>query len=350
MGVGTFSSDFHGTGGTFIVDGPLATETDYEAYKVEAGDDPMEYTEWMIQEDEDFNEDLVGALSELCRQLGMTLGKRRRLEASRAPFDSDFVAIGDNDIVAVGWRSWENDFIIGVGPDRAWLGYLDEGGAEAIREKARPVEALREEFGVLQQAIQDYVRLGLMERGYECRFKTSGYTSASYDKPDDIEKAKADLKVTIDAVSKSLEMNAEDALNVATEEQRIALAHAVLSDSSFDLKIEVVLYDHDDSSVTTYDPAAETFAAQMAVPEEFRGGMAALEVVEDGLSAVPRNEAFAPFFASLQARRRGDVLVLSVDEYVKAAGEPLVVEYNDGPQNFAVEFDGAAAGSTPKAG
>lgn len=32
MGTGTYSSDFHGTGKTFIVDGPLARQEDFDAH------------------------------------------------------------------------------------------------------------------------------------------------------------------------------------------------------------------------------------------------------------------------------------------------------------------------------
>lgn len=331
MGVGVYDSNFHGTGGTFIVRGPLAEQEHYDAYAAEQGDHALSFEDWAKDEYDEFNRDLVEAVEDAGRELGFGVFTRDNFRADRAAFDSDFVGVLDGGMVEVGWRSWQHDFVVGVGGARNWGDWMADPMAYAeqiIEETGRPPTQVKATYEAYAGMVQEFVRLKVMQAGMECSYKTSGYTSSNYQMPDDVEEKLEMLKRGVVAVRESFNRPIEDVLKGLSPTDRVALTKdlALLASEQGDrddylpVKVQIPVVHH--GSVLLYSPWAEDARAAMIVPDEVRDAVGKAEE----LTAVPRNLETAAWFRELQAKRRGQVIVVTADEWVEATGEDCVLD------------------------
>lgn len=246
MGVGVFSSTFEGRGSTVLVSGTLCTREDYDAYREnfqgEDGDEsePMPYEHWARQECDDDLANLAGALQSLAESLGGTkafLGRR----AERADFDHDFARLGSDSHWEIGVRGWEHDHVVGVAVGgvlgAAMANPEGEAGIQAVLEfRATPAE-LSQRGDTLQDALAECVRFELMANGFDCRFKTSGYTSSAYTVPEDLPAAQAAAKAAVVAAVAAVQAMADrDLLGLDTPLRRELLKEAVAEGAGRNLR------------------------------------------------------------------------------------------------------------------
>lgn len=335
MGVGVYESDFQGLGHTFGVSGPLLVEADYEQFMKESGaGQAISFETWSQDQYDEANEELVAAVERACRELGFSIENRQGFRAARADFDSDFVAIADDGVVAVGWRSWESDFVIGIGPTRYADEKLGYDAEYAVRELGRNPETFRAEYESQASAVEEFTRLSLLKLGLDCRYKTSGYTSAAYELPANVDARLAELKADIVAGTTKLTAGPSNALAQidASERQKIVK-------TAVDERMVVVF------------PVAEIRGDQRrlhlhAVSDDYPDGFAVVASMEapkelygyfrdqgDGLTAIPRDARTESWFAAYQAYIRRADLIASADEIAAATGEAVIVRMYDGSDN-----------------
>ena len=351
MGVGVYESDFQGLGHTFGVSGPLLVEDDYEQFLKESGADlesVPSFESWSQDQYDQANEELVGAVENACRELGFSIENRQAFRAARAGFDSDFVAIADDGVVAVGWRSWESDFVVGIGPTKAADEKLGYDAAYAVRELGRDPETFRTEYESQASAVEEFVRLSLLKVGLNCRYKTSGYTSAAYVLTDAADARLAELKAEIVAGTAKLTASPSEALALidASERQKIVKTAvdermvvvfpvAEIKGDQHRLHLHVVSDDYADGYAVV---------ASMEAPKELYGYFRGQD---DGVTAVPRDSRTEGWFASYQTSIRRADLVASADEIVAAIGEAVTVRIYDGSDN---SVDVMTLADAPEAG
>lgn len=335
MGVGVYSSDFNGSGGTFLVSGPLASQEDYEEFRanqLESGEDSdfvMDYSDWSQDQYNDFNQELIVTLERAGQALGLSVEPRKpgSYGLVSAEFDREFTRIMECPFLEVGWRSWEHDFVIGVGgsgnwPD--WMGSPDAYADEIIQETGRPAGTAAELYGKLAKNVQEYMKLSLLESGMECRYRTSGYTTGSYAVPDDIAAQKELIKGEITQGLQTLAMPREEALATASKEDRIEVARHLAGENFVDIRPKVIAFDADEQAAVLYDLRdLDEAEAVIALPQEVLDSLKSLGYSK-GLNAFPRNSDTENFLATLQ-RKRDTRLILTADEVAAATAEDCVV-------------------------
>lgn len=289
MGVGVYHNDFNGSGSTFLVSGTLATQEEYEAYvedlrSNDPDEEPMSYEAWCTQEAENEWENLNSILLEVGRELGMDLCTDRE----DATFGDDFLLRFSEGPVEAGIRSWQHDHVIGAGA--AAPKYADITAQDIVgNPEAYAADTLRvDTYGMIASAFAEracafsedvltYIRLRLMQSGFDCRFRTSGYTSKAYTRPDDFE---AELQPLRERVSQHIDWfgrGAEESLKAlgSTPEGRVTLIQEIMrirkDDPDYgrrpgDLQLRVPLYDPDDRHLLFYDPDELQDNAQDAEP------------------------------------------------------------------------------------
>lgn len=208
MGVGVYRSDFSGAGKTFGVSPDFRGADDYEAAVRDAvaeGEAPPSresFLQDLYNSDED---DMINQVEEVLAGLGFDMAERGHLNLNvknRAPFDSEFVYVGEKESIAVGWRSWESDYVIGVGPSRQWLDRMQdpEAYADEIQEDTgRSAVEVHSAHMVAVEAVTSALIKHMTSMGIDCRYPTSGYTTAGYSKATEDE-----VKVAADAASAAL--------------------------------------------------------------------------------------------------------------------------------------------------
>lgn len=352
MGVGVYESDFQGLGHTFLVSGPLLVEEDHAKWLKESGADDdfaPSFEVWSQDQYDQANEELVASVEQACGELGFSIEKRDRFRAARAGFDSDFVAIADDGVVAVGWRSWENDFVVGIGPTGSADERLGYDAEFALRELGRDPETFRTEYEAQASAVEEFVRLWLVKVGLECRYKTSGYTSAAYALPEDADARLAALKNEIVAGTAKLTAGPSDALaqidgserqkivKMAVDERMVVVFPvAEVKGEERRLHLHAVSDDYQDG----YAVVASTDA-----PKELSGYFRGLD---DGVVAIPRDTRTEGWFAAYQASMSRADLVASADEVAAATNEAVTVRIYDGAGNSVnVVTVAEAAEATP---
>lgn len=346
MGVGVYQSDFQGLGHTFLVTGPLLVEEDHEQYLKESGADPdtASFETWSQDQYDQANEELVSSVEQACRELGFLVENRDGFRAARADFDSDFVAIADDGVVAVGWRSWESDFVIGVGPTRRADERLGYDAEYAVRELGRNPEAFRGEYEAQASAVEEAIRLALLKIGLECRYKTSGYTSATYTLPDGADDRIAALKNEIRAGTARLTADPSDALAQIDANERQKIIETAVNERMV-VVFPVAEVNGDERRLHLHavnEDYADGYAvvASMDVPKEL---LAYFHRLEDGVTAIPRETRTEDWFASYQASIRRADLVAAADEIAAAIGEPVTIRKYDGSDNSVDVFTVAEA-------
>jgi len=367
MGVGVYESDFNGTGGTFLIDGPLGDKDDYDRYvrdriadekgcrpedvrlEEDGHDGPVDdpgdhgvasYEDWSQEQYDDFNLELVEAVERAGRELGFGVNQRRGFRAERAGFDSEFVGVASCGAVEVGWRSWQHDFVVGVGPVRQWREWMaspDSYAEDVVEATGRSPAKVAAAYADLAAKVQEYVRLRLMADGFECRYRTSGYTTGRYEHPEgfDAEARAEALKGEVAALAAYLEASPEQALAQADREERVALARTLRERNDGchfgrdhnEIGTEIPVYAPGRDAILLFNPYVANPRASLPVPDALRPFLRGLDAA-DGLAAVPRTEETEAWFAEQAARPgfRGEPrLLVSADEYAEAVGEECVV-------------------------
>jgi len=347
MGVGVYTSDFDGTGKTFLVSGPLGRDEDFEEYLKDA-DEPVSRETWMQDEYDDFNVLLIETVEEAAGELGFNSNDRRGFTADRAEFDSDFVAIAGNDVLGIGWRSWEHDFVIGVAALSDWHGWLTGDADDFLANKGWPVEQARGEYEELVDAVSEYVRIALMQRGIDCRYRTSGYTSSAYEIQGDADTRKAELRSKVEVLMKSLGMEASSRILASNSAQRVALLKEIDSLGVTDvMTIAVPFYDADEDHLLLWDiEKNRPLMVSGASPELLEHARSLPR--SGGLAPLEWNDATDDFLKGYLRRRAGDTLIVTVPEYQEAIGDSLTISYKDDDrETVVIEFKGGDQAALP---
>lgn len=334
MGYGVYDSDFDGTGGTFLVSGPIPTEEGYAAYVADCrsdGDEPLPEDAWREQECEDFESDLDDALRGAVSDIGLTLAKRTRGSYPRAGFDEDFTLRAEGDQVAVGLRQWQHDYVIGVAASARMAEALadPEGEAATFLETGRLPEAYKAIYDGARDAVQDYVRLRMMQDGFECRFRTSGYTSGTYEKPEDMKAAMAEALNAARAGLRRLDQQPDDALRDLDAAGRVAYLSAVReAGGEPPFPVAVPLFEAGTRTLHLLVPGEpDTGFTRTPTPAEM-AWLSGLPTDADGNAPLPD----APEAAALVSRIQGSEyhLVVTAHEYAAATGEECEVSWDGG--------------------
>jgi hypothetical protein len=328
MGVGVYSNDFQGTGGTFIVSGPLNDDQD---------------------ENQLFYEDMLQVLYNAGRDLGIVRDLEGEEPKYRASFDTDFVGVMEAPKHGVGVRSWEHDFIVGVGARERgeWQDMLanrDSYATQIIEMTGRSPEAFEKLCSELSDNLLTYMRLSLQEAGLECRFRTSGYTTQEYPLEKDGESMMVDLIPVIQEQIRLLDAPIHHGLREQSEEERAQTMKAIFDMPAGDrwtieksLGVAVPLYLHKKPEIMWVDPIEARYIGTS--PLIWEGTDVDLAKImadapqEGGVSAIPRNEATEPWFQFRQALGSPAnpnmlMLITSADEYSDAVGEDLIIQYD----------------------
>lgn len=188
MGVGTYESDFDGSGETFIVSPDFYnTQEDYEKYCADFsgsdGDEPLDFEDWAQQNVDDFEDRVNYALeAALGRIGGFHAGNPRDRERFGA--DAEFSLIFRGNDLDVGLRGWETDYVVAVAPTREHVRSLvahgEEYDGETQNEFGCTLDELRDAYQSAVSALAEIAVQALIEDGVDCRYKTSGYTSSAY--------------------------------------------------------------------------------------------------------------------------------------------------------------------------
>lgn len=334
MGVGVYHSDFQGTGGVILVDGPIGTDEDYQGYVEEMekdGEEPVDRETWEQQEVDDFEDNLKHTVVSALQKLGFDPSGSRE----RASFDSDFVSLADRACFEGGYRSWQHDYVVAVAGNPRRI--PEEEGLDFVVEHGRTREAWQAMYDSTLADLLRYVRISLQEEHIDCKVRTSGYTTSMSPKEENPLAVLESLRASLVERLKGLDLDRELALKDATREERVAIVAAcedAYSDSDEfpgvggDVNPVVPVYDPEHDSITLFSPFEVGPQAQMMVPEQLRGTIAAFEG-DDALFPIPRNAATESWFRSY--RTMGMTLLVAADEFAEGAKRDCVVAWNDEP-------------------
>jgi hypothetical protein len=368
MGVGCYGNDFHGTGKSLLVSGPLGYDSDYEEFVKSQRQDGvaeeaiLDKAEWTSEEYSDFNLDLIEAIEGYAKDIGLSVVSRKGFQGPRATFDSEFVQLLDSKCIEVGWRSWDTDFVIAVGPSGSFKDWMQDaqGYAEDIvNETGRAPSTVSELYGSLVLNVHEYIRLRLQAEGtvFECRYKTSGYTSAAYERVANDEAAThiKDLEGSIKTALQRLEADGYAAMRDATGPDLIALVKALddlHADNLYGLPgqiyMEVPVFDRANNVGVGFNPYTSGPIASKSLPE----GVLSYMRDQDGdenLIAILRCAATEDWFKAIQAKSKYglDRLIVSADEFAAATGRDLVVSLDDQHDVLLARAPGQDASPSP---
>lgn len=370
MGVGVYSSNFNGSGGTFVVDGivggeeeyrkyvlenvpedalsldqwrtdvaddPDADEDDYKDYLYElAEEDSLDLETWQRDQDEALIEDFEQTIAMAARELGMSVEGSRNGRYERARFDTDFVSMATSRYIDIGWRSWEHDMIVGVAGSvmtHEWAGDPEVFAGEIFDNTGLSAARFSQIHGELSEAVQTYVRLSLMRDGKECSYKTSGYTTSVYTAPEEgYDAALETLRGEIRELERSIPKSFHDGILLARRDEREEIVHALVSgEVNFDTPIVIPLYDPEQESLVLYSNDRKRFIATEELPSAFidamRDTISASEGSEDFV-AVPMNDDLTEAWADLQSRHP-DHFIVSMEEWIGVVGGDPAIEWRD---------------------
>lgn len=350
MGVGVYTSDFGSAGTTFIVTGPLATDEEYASY-VAATEDPLGQSDWATQEYDDFTDNMAEVISEALKQVGFFPANHRR-GYTRASFDDNFVSCSSNGLAEIGWRSWESDYVIAVAGDGRWQsamadpgGYVEEFAAEQglDPEKAKPV------YLELVEALKEYVRLALQDNSFECRYRTSPYTTDQYPVNAETAPRMDELAGLITERTQFLAKRFGDRVPEMDRASRVEFA-GIIDRDGLDITTEVAVIDHRTGHVRVSD--GRRLQGQYEVQtQELASHLAALQKDDLAFSPVPLTAETAALFDEIRKDRAGyGILVVAPDEFYEAFDDDISVTYPDSSGDRLVitfENDRAAAPSAP---
>jgi len=385
MGVGVYDSDFNGTGGTFLVDGIYASEEDYADYRRERlkelrkengttgalelmglddEDDDLsipDYETWSQEQYDDYNEMLLDAVARIGKELGFSVSRRGRHTSDDAYFDDEFLSLASGGTVEIGWRSWETDFVIGVGgsgPFSKLMEDVDGNTEEIVNETGMAPQRAADLYADLVSAVEEYVRIRLMQDNFKCRFKTSGYTSGGYELPENAAARVAELKASIQELETKLSRSPREAIREASSSERIDLAeslrkinddHGRDGDDMAEILTAIPVYNAEDGTILIGNPYESDgwFSSFTASVSGIHDYLKTLETDENQLAPIPRNEATEAWFAAQQARH-DNWLLLTAEEYIAAVREDLVIK-SANEDDEEIEYVVAKHGPAPQA-
>lgn len=215
MGVGVYYSTFQDRGGIFLIRGPLGKDEDYEVYRKECaadGDDPMDRDDWAQQEYDDENEFLLDSVTTAGVGIEFLASPRRQFRSENADYDREFSKIVEDNFVAISWRPWQHDFVIGVGPTNRAAEILDMDDSDASEDIKNALAAFKTDYEALVEASLEAIRIDAMQNGFECRYRTSGYTTSAYSPVENVKERYTELGATIASLRDKLSTNLEKAL------------------------------------------------------------------------------------------------------------------------------------------
>lgn len=204
MGAGVYTSNFKETGVTFMLSPDFyLTDEEYDNYvKAVEGevDTPMDRDTWASQELDDYCDQASYVILSACEKLSENT-KMGRPWRDRFDADTAFGAICRSTDFVVGMRTWETDYVIGIVPPESIRNLLingEEYEGQSLRETGQEIADLRTSTGSMIEIVKETVIQALLEGGYDCRYRTSGYTTAAFQKTDgyDIEQKKAEYAAT----------------------------------------------------------------------------------------------------------------------------------------------------------
>ncbi len=370
MGVGVYSSNFNGSGGTFVVDGLVGGEDEYRKYVLEnvpadalsldqwrievaedpdadedeykdylyelAAEDSLDLETWQRDQDEALVEDFEETIATAAREIGMSVEGSRNGSYDRARFDTDFVSMATGRYIDIGWRSWEHDLIVGVAGSvmtHEWAGDPEVFAGEIFDSTGLSSGRFSQIHGELSEAVQTYVRLSLMRDGKECSYKTSGYTTSVYTAPEEgYEAALEALRGRIRELERSIPKTFHDGVSLASQEEREDIVHALVSrDVNSDTPIVIPLYDPEQGQMVLYSNDRKRFVTTTELPAGFAEAMQSAIAANDGSDdflEVPRNEGVIEAWSELQARNP-DHFIVSMVEWINVVGGDPAIEWRD---------------------
>lgn len=330
MGIGVYGSDFDGRGGTFLVAGPLATDEDYEAFRKACVDDESDLLDretWAQQEYDDANQRIMDVATRAAKRLGLGATTRRNFTSARVAFDEAISSLASDDAVEVGWRSWSPDFVIAVGPTASASQRLDMDGEQAASELGRSAEGFKADYEALAALVQEGILIEMMEDGLDCSYRTSGYTTAPYDKRPDASARLEAIAGSVAALRARLAMGREEAFLALDDAERSAVLNAALDGRDADVAIPVAVKTRDGQRIELYAPPTDDDgwrpAGKVDVTAEIAPWFDGLDA--GAFVAIPRNDATAAWFRARQTSPRERNLLVSAEEVAAATGEDVTV-------------------------
>ncbi len=345
MGVGTYREDYGGAGRSINVDGPLTSDEDYEAYKKEQEDDGehvLSQDEYNQDQYDGFNERLLETVVSVARDVGLSSDLESRFGNRCASFDKDLTAVASGGPFAIGWRSWEHDFVVAIGPSSSFEDFVDSPEANAgwaITECGRPAAALADDYRAVLDDFESLVRVTLLSEGMDTSVPTGSYTSSTDKLPDDYETRIETLTRSVKEGFWRLSRDASQAMSEATVDERLALAKAIVGYDAGDVdpgdlpKVLVAVHD-EGGGIGLWDPRDEEngLHASMSVGSpEFASYLASLPHDADGLAPIPFCAETEAWYAK-EVRtdpHKGLQVALSAEQYAGIAGGTCTVTWND---------------------
>lgn len=343
--------------------------------ELRAAQDALAETEFLIQSKEmwaqdeynDFNTRMIEVVEQAGRELGLGIAARDGFESARAAFDDEFVGIIDDNLVEVGWRSWETDFVVGVcaGPEvREYVSDPDTYAGEILLKYRRAPKLFLEDQAALVSSVEEYVRLSLMRDGMDARYKTSGYTSASYTKPDDVDTRLQELASEIKGLRERLgeqgqRILANEPLERAKLIEAVVALHQANEESGIVLRVPYFI--PSESAIQYMDPLTHEPVSTATPTPELVEYCRKLVPVANDLALIPRESdgAIEAWYRAEQERMMDfDVanyanhyrVIVSSDEFVDAADDDLVIEYKGDDGQDVVETLRACPQHAPSGG
>lgn len=381
MGAGVFSSDFNGTGTTFLVSGELVDhEQDYRAYLKEEAENEgfvevdgkwlaedgqvyegldalaralerqdlhvMSMEQLMESRREDEISNLISSIAADAGKLGLTLGLRKgnRIDQSMC-LDNDFAAIADDFLVEIGWRDWEHDFVVGVaagGSVETALQDTEYHAADIIANYGMSPDRFQTLHMHLVNAVAEYIRLGLMDNGFDCRFRTSGYTTSGYEIPNprELKDQRKQLEKTIKdtiGVFKSgknnlLLMDGSLRAELLRELKRLHDDMEYGSQINFESTVAIPFFNPETNEAVWYSPYFEGAVAAAFLEPQMVAFMQD-KINGNDMIAIPRTEESETWLAASQQHlletRSAIRVVATAHEVVEAWKEDLVLNLPD---------------------
>lgn len=412
MGVGVFSDDFQETGSTFIVSGEYVSESDHneyldglatdneiivdqcedESWNFRHSKDPLpekgdsywsvgqhdqrkdaldaafekydiyapSYETWSQEQYDDFNSNFIAIVKRAGTELGLGISQYSDLhtrKVTRASFDSDFCEILNDPIknmFSVGWRSWEHDFVIGIGASEStnfgssysWQDLLSKPdnqyfAPEIIIYSGKSPTRFGDDYQKMITAVEEYIRLSLMKDGIECSFKTSGYTTGSYELPDAkvVEERLLQLRETVSNWYSSITIDPSMRIANASSEELSEIINVINDDKECQssLQIEIPLYSFSDKTILWIAPHDDNTAIASSIcPVDLQNHFNGLPQTK-GFSIIPRNEFTSDWFKAVQERintggrnSNGKLrIAVSAEEFHSATKEDITFGYGD---------------------
>lgn len=399
MGYGVYSDDFNQTGGVILVDGPLNTDEDYKEYVnrmleenrsihiVEALDGDWDFhiddnrdakferdaagayssreeaieracdsidvhfydrESFSRNQYNEFNEDLLEVVRGIGVDIGFDASELRGFRSRNAGFDKDFSELLSKDMVSVGWRSWQHDFVIGVGANKeTWQDLLDpefDNSLQLLLQTGRSPARFKDQYAEGVTKLHELINLTLLCHGIQTSYRTSGYSSCEHVKPDNIGEKIEALTGEVKHIFENLKPGVDVSLVEMRSDERTEIVDMLTSlplddvqDAKESVLLKVPVYNHSFNTVNWFDPIEDELIAD-SIPNHAKLDFDMVAYMadarsEENLSVIPRNDETEEWFRFQQnrefqrGRRMG--IIVSGEEYSVGAKCDFEVAYDD---------------------